>query len=316
MSADGCPGGIPGDWPLQGAESWKLTLPCTRAEGEALGGDAPDLPGFDPPPVIMTSEPDPARPDAWRLDVYVEHAPDAALIDAIRGLAPSAAGHEPLVERIEDADWVTISQRWLEPIRAGRFHVHTAAHADAVPDDAIAFRIEAGRAFGTGHHETTAGCLEMLDRLEQEGRDFGAIADVGTGTGLLAFAARALWPAARVVASDIDPVAIEVAAANMAANAIPQDAVALIVADGMTAPELAAAAPFDLIVANILAGPLIAMAPAVTGAACPAAAVIVLAGLLATQAPDVLAAYEAGGFALSHRIDRGDWAIVALVQAR
>jgi len=301
------------EWQTQGQESWKLTLPCTRAEGETLSGEIPELAGIEPPPVLMTSEPDPTRADDWQLDVYFEHEPDAALIALIRGLVPSAAGIEPAIERIEDQDWVTISQAWLEPIRAGRFHVYTAAHADSVPADAIAFHIEAGRAFGTGHHETTTGCLMMLDQLATAGGNFTNIADIGTGTGLLAFAARALWPGARIIASDIDPISIEVTRINMAENAIPADTIALVAADGMDDPALRAAAPYDLIIANILAGPLIDLAPSFALAAAPGAT-IMLAGLLASQADDVLAAFAKHGFAEAQRVVRGEWPTLALVQ--
>src|SRR6478752_2944165 len=100
------------EWQTQGAESWKLTLPCTRAESEALTGDVLALAHIEPQPVLMTSEPDPARPDAWQLDVYLEQKPDAALIELLRGLVPSAAAVVPAIERVEDQDWVTISQAW------------------------------------------------------------------------------------------------------------------------------------------------------------------------------------------------------------
>ena len=302
-----------GEWQVQAAESWKVTLPCTRAEAATLAESESDFADLATPPVLMTSEPDPNDEERWQLDAYLDHEPDVALIARIKALVPSATEAAPLVERIEDADWVTISQAWLEPIRAGRFYVHTAAHADAVPSDAIAFHIEAGRAFGTGHHETTTGCLEMLDRLAAEGRTFAHIADIGTGTGLLAFAARALWPEAAIAASDIDPVSIEVTATNMAANAIPVPAIALIIADGMGAPGLAARAPYDLIIANILAGPLVALAPSFAAAAAPGTTII-LAGLLASQEAAVLDAYAAHGFTLGKRIQRGDWPTLAIVQ--
>jgi len=302
------------DWAPQQPESWKLTLPCTRAEAEALAEDAPDFEEIEPAPVIMTSEPDPDQPDAWQLDVYLAEEPDAALVQRIRALVPGAAGAEARIERVADADWVTISQGWLEPIRAGRFYVHTAAHADAVPDDVVAFRIEASRAFGTGHHETTAGCLEMLDRLARAGRHYANIADIGTGTGLLAFAARSLWPRASIVASDIDPIAITVTAENMAINAIPADAIDLIVAPGVDHPALARTGPFDLIIANILAGPLIGLARDF-GASLRPDSTIILAGLLVSQAPDVLAAYAAQGMELKARIDNGHWSILALTKA-
>jgi len=302
------------EWETQVAESWKVTFfPCTRAEGEALATIEPDL-GIDPPPTVMTSEPDLSRPDEWQLDVYLGVEPDAALIERIRALVPSVGDAPPKIEKVEDEDWVTISQGFLEPIRAGRFFVHTAAHADRIPADAIAFRIEASRAFGTGHHETTAGCLTALDRLAREGKIFRRIADIGTGTGLLAFGARTLWPDAAILASDIDPIAIDVTAENMAINAIPEEAIALVAADGMDDPRIQAAAPFDLIIANILAGPLIALASDLV-ATLHQNGTIVLAVLLASQADDVLAAYASNGIRSSARIDSGDWSILTLVQA-
>jgi len=303
------------EWETQAAESWKVTFfPCTRAEGEALATIDPDL-GIDPPPTLMTSEPDLSRPDEWQLDVYLGAEPDAAVIERIRALVPSVGAARPTIEKVEDEDWVTVSQGFLEPIRAGRFYVHTAAHADQIPADAVAFRIEASRAFGTGHHETTAGCLTALDRLAREGKSFCRIADIGTGTGLLAFGARTLWPDAAILASDIDPIAIDVTAENMAVNDIPEQAIALVTADGMDDPRIQAAAPFDLVIANILAGPLIALASDLV-ATLHQNGTIVLAGLLASQADDVLAAYTSKGMRSSARIDSGDWSILTLVQAQ
>lgn len=302
------------EWQTQAAESWKVTFfPCTRAEGEALATIEPDL-EVEPIPTLMTSEPDLSRPEEWQLDVYLGTRPDAALIERIRALVPSVGDAAPKIEKIEDEDWVTVSQGFLEPIRAGRFYVHTAAHADRIPAGATAFRIEASRAFGTGHHETTAGCLTALDRLATVGKTFHHIADIGTGTGLLAFGAHTLWPDAAILASDIDPIAIDVTAENMAINAIPEEAIALVAADGMDDSRIQAAAPYDLIVANILAGPLIALAPDLV-ATLAQNGTIVLAGLLATQAEDVLAAYASRGMKLTARIDSGDWSILTLVQA-
>jgi ribosomal protein L11 methyltransferase len=300
-------------WTVQAAQSWKLTLPCTKAEAESLAGEVPEIADLEPQPVLMTSEPDPDRPDEWQLDVYFEGRPDAATIAMVRALVPSASGIAAEPEPVEDADWVTLSQAWLEPIRAGRFHVHTAAHADGVPADMIAFRIEASRAFGTGHHETTTGCLTMLDALEKSGARFAEIADIGTGTGLLAFAARALWPAARLIASDIDPISIEVAAENMDINGIPADAVALVVAPGVDDPALRARS-YDLLIANILAGPLIELAADFRTVVAPGGSVM-LAGLLASQADAVTSAYEAEGFTRADRLDLGDWPTLRLVLA-
>ncbi|ATE64398.1 50S ribosomal protein L11 methyltransferase [Rhizorhabdus dicambivorans] len=299
--------------------SWKVTLPCTKAEAERIAEDIPELAPFDPQPTVMTSEPDPERPDDWQLDVYVEDEPDKALLTAIAALAPSAAGAKPVVTHIPEEDWVTLSQSGLEPIRAGRFFVHTPYNADRVPDGMTGFLIDAGRAFGTGHHETTTGCLMMLDKLRQSGLRFDDIADIGTGTGLLAFAARALWPAAKTIASDIDPVSIEVTAENAAVNAIPtgrgRGQVELAVAAGMDHRRLKARAPYDLLIANILAGPLIELAPVFADAVLPGGTII-LAGLLDSQAEAVAQAYRRQGFYLADRIVRGDWPTLRLVKRR
>lgn len=301
------------------AESWKLTLPCTKAEAEAIAADIAPLALLDPPPVLMTSEADPSQADDWRLDAYFESEPDADSIALIRTLVPSAGAVEPVVEPLGDADWVTLSQEGLEPIHVGRFFVHTAAHADKAPAGAVAFAIEAGQAFGTGQHETTSGCLLMLDRMKREGARFRQVADIGTGTGLLAFAARALWPGARLIASDIDPIAIAVSAENAEVNGVPvgrgRGEVELVVAAGMAHSRLRRRAPFDLIIANILAGPLIDLAPAIAGAVAPGGSLI-LAGLLDHQAERVASAYRRQHMRLSARIDRGEWPTLRLVKRR
>jgi ribosomal protein L11 methyltransferase len=281
--------------------------------------DVSDLLASGASPVLMTSEPDPDRPDEWRLDAYVESEPDADLFALMKRLAPSAAGAEPQVERLGDEDWVTMSQSGLEPIRAGRFFVHTPAHRNEVPEGAIALEVDAGRAFGTGHHETTTGCLMALDRLKEQGLSFSNILDLGTGTGLLAFAALKLWPDARVAASDIDPVSIEVTEENAAINAIPLGTRAgeleLAVAPGMEHERLQARGPYDFIIANILAGPLIDLAPSVA-AALQSGGRLMLAGLLDTQAEAVAAAYRRQGLMAGFSIVRGDWPTLLMRKRR
>jgi ribosomal protein L11 methyltransferase len=292
------------------ADSWKVTLPCTRAEAEALQADVTPLAWLDEPPVLMTSEADPSQPEAWRLDAYFEAPPTADMLALLTSLAPSAGGAAPVVERVEDRDWVTISQAGLEPIQAGRFFVHTPQHRGDAPVGAIALEIDAGRAFGTGQHETTSGCLEAISRMKDHGLVFANLLDLGTGTGLLAFAALRLWPAARAAASDIDPVSIEVAAENAAINGVrlgrARGQVELAVAAGMEHPRLRARAPYDLILANILAGPLAELAPSVARALAPGGR-LVLAGLLDHQAETVAAAYRRQGLMLASRADRGEW---------
>ena len=288
--------------------SFRVSIPCTRAQGERIGhGDDP-FADRDDPPVLVADEPDETRPDEWVIHAYFERRPETQDLALLRGLGKG----EPQVEALGEDDWVTMSQRGLEPIRAGRFFVHTPTHA---PDPgAVNFEIDAGLAFGTGQHATTKGCLEALDRMERSGRRFSNIADIGTGTGLLAFAALALWPGAKCIATDVDPVAIDVTRDNAAINGVAvghgAGELLLAVADGMEGPMLAARAPFDLLIANILAGPLIALAPAFARACAPGALVF-LAGLLDSQAEAVIAAYEAEGFAL---IDAGsgEWRILTL----
>ena len=297
--------------------TFRVTLPCTLEEAKALAGDVPQFAALDSPPVLVTSEADGAR--HWRLDAYFEERPSQADLALLRSLVPSAAQGKPAVDPVGDEDWVTLSQQGLEPIRAGRFFVHTPAHRDAVPADTIAFEIDAGRAFGTGQHETTTGCLIALDRLKVHGASFADVADIGTGTGLLAFAALRLWPAARAIASDIDPVAIEVAAENAAVNRVPlgraRGRLELVVAPGLDHARLRARAPYDLIVANILAGPLVALAPALAGGLAPGGRLI-LAGLLDRQADRVAAAYRREGLMLAGTIARGEWPTLVLRKRR
>jgi ribosomal protein L11 methyltransferase len=300
-------------------DSWKVTLPCTRAEAEALKEDISPLAWLDSPPVLMTSEADSASPDEWRLDAYFDREPTAEMLGLLAALAPSAAGTEPVVDRVEDRDWVTLSQQGLEPIRAGRFFVHTPAHRGTAPPDSLAIEIDAGRAFGTGQHETTSGCLVALGRMKSGGAAVANLLDLGTGTGLLAFAAMRLWPAGRAAASDNDPVAVEVGAENAAINGVrlgrARGQLELVVAEGMDHPRLQARAPFDLVIANILAGPLIDLAASVARAIAPGGRLI-LAGLLDHQAPAVAAAYRRRGMMLTGRVDRGEWPTLVMRKRR
>jgi ribosomal protein L11 methyltransferase len=292
--------------------SWRVTLNCTRAEAEALP-EADDLFAFsDQPPVIVADEPDPAKPDDWRIHAYFAEQPTTQELVLLRRLAKDG---EPEVEHLEDTtDWVVKSQSGLEPIRAGRFFVHTPMHYADRPEGAVSFEIDAGLAFGTGQHDTTAGCLAALDKLERDGKSFANIADIGTGTGLLAFAALALWPEAKAIATDIDPISIDVTRDNAAINGVKlghgAGELLLAVADGTDSPMLAARAPYDLLIANILAGPLIELAPAFAKAIAPRATLI-LAGLLDTQADAVIAAYEAEGMKAIER-GEGEWSVLVL----
>ena len=292
--------------------SWRVTLRCTRAEAEALSESADLFAHADEPPVIVADEPDPHAPDDWRIHAYFAEQPTTQELVLLRRLA---ANSEPEVEHLEDTtDWVTMSQQGLGPIRAGRFFVHTPMHYADRPADTVNFEIDAGLAFGTGQHDTTAGCLAALDRLEVAGKRFDNIADVGTGTGLLAFAAMALWPEARAIATDIDEIAVRVSEENAAINGVRlghgSGQLLLAVADGMDHPLIKARAPYDLLIANILAGPLIELAPAFAASVAPGATLI-LAGLLDIQADLVIAAYEAEGIKLVER-GEAEWCVLVL----
>ena len=285
--------------------SFRVTVACTRAQGEAITEADELLAGA----VLVADEPDASRPDDWLIHAYFEHSPTAEELTRIAVLGSG----EPRIEELGEADWVTMSQAGLQPIRAGRFYVHTPMHR-GVPPGTIPFEIDASLAFGTGQHATTSGCLDALDRLEREGKRFANVADIGTGTGLLAFAALALWPEAKCIATDIDSVAVEVAQDNAAINRVKlghgAGELLLAPADGMDSPLIAARAPFDLIIANILAGPLIELAPAFTRALAPGGTLI-LAGLLDSQAEAVTAAYEALG--ISDRAPySGEWPVLVL----
>jgi ribosomal protein L11 methyltransferase len=294
--------------------SWKLTLPCTRDEAEALDVDAT---GLEPAPVLMTSELVEDDPLQWQLEAYFDGKPNSAALAAVHALVPSAAGVKPVAEKLRDMDWVTMSQAGIAPVHAGRFYVHTATNRGAVPEGAVPFRIDAGLAFGTGTHETTSGCLQMLDTLKARGLVVRNLLDLGTGTGLLAFAAMHLWPRAYAVASDIDPKSIDVTAENAAINGVALGGgageLALTVAAGMQNPLLIGAAPYDLIIANILAGPLIELAPDVSMALAEGGTLI-LAGLLEGQATAVARAYRREGLRLAGRIDNGHWPTLRLVK--
>ena len=293
--------------------SWRVTLPCTKAQAERIaeaGDEAFAL--HERPPVLVAEEPDDRHPDDWRLRAYFEEQPTTQELILLRTLAPG----EPEIEHLDEEDWVTMSQAGIEPIRAGRFFVHTPHYPRDEREGVIDFTVEAGLAFGTGQHATTAGCLEALDRLEAQGERFSTIADIGTGTGLLAFAASRLWPGARVVASDIDPVAIEVAEQNASLNRIPvgegSGHVLLLTAPGMGHPIIARMKPFDLLIANILAGPLIDLAPGFAAGLAPGGTMI-LSGLLDDQAERVAAAYTRLGLDLVDS-GSGEWRVLWLTK--
>jgi ribosomal protein L11 methyltransferase len=284
---------------------WTVRLPCTKMEADALDceGDAFAEDGITLTAVLM-EEP---KPERWYLEAFCPEEPDTTLIARLRSLTSSEEAAE--VARLPDTDWVTLSQAGLAPISAGRFYIYSSYYEGSAPPGSIALRIEAAQAFGTGTHVTTSGCLQLLDRLGKS-KSYRNILDLGTGTGILAFAAARLWPRARILASDIDPVAVEVAQGFARANAL-SGRVALLAAPGLQHPALRRHAPYDLLLANILAGPLITLAPELARAVAPGGHLI-LAGLLDTQEQAVDGAYRAAGFQRVARLQQGDWTCLLL----
>ncbi|MFG6618134.1 50S ribosomal protein L11 methyltransferase [Sulfitobacter sp. 1A05707] len=242
----------------------------------------------------------------WEVGGYFEEAPDTA---ALAVLAKAMGAKEFTVSELPETDWVAHVRRELAPVEAGRFFVYGSHDADKVPEDCEPLLIEAAMAFGTGHHGTTLGCLKALDRLANEGFHGRNVADIGCGTAVLAMAAARIWPET-VLASDIDEVAVEVAQANVDANGLT-GRVICVEAAGFDHPALAEAAPFDLVFANILKGPLVALAPDMAAALQPGGYAI-LSGLLNEQAEEVIEVYARSGINLTHRESIGDWTTLTL----
>lgn len=296
------------------SDSWKLTAFADKSTIKAALVAQEDALEWDHEVVLAGFELADHRPDDWRLDAYFPRQPtwaDRAMVGAL-----FAAGAPELhAEKLPDTDWVTESQQGVEPIRAGRFHVRTPERPPSDAPGIVDFLIPASQAFGTGQHATTAGCLAMLNAMKRRGIVVRNCADIGTGTGLLAFAALALWPRALATASDIDPACAGVVADNAAANGVALGGgageLAMLVADGTAHPLLRARGPYDLLIANILAGPLVELAPEFARAIAPGGGLL-LAGLLETQEPRVRAAYRRAGFRLAARLVNGDWSILWL----
>jgi ribosomal protein L11 methyltransferase len=243
----------------------------------------------------------------WEVGGYFLEPPDAVMLEV---LAVAFGARAFAVSELPEIDWVAKVRRELAPVEAGRFFVYGSHDADRVPAGRVALQIEATVAFGTGHHGTTLGCLLALDRLLAEGWQPARVADIGCGTAVLAMAAAATLPGARVIASDIDPVAVEVALANVAINGL-SGRVECLEAAGLDHPVLRAAGPFDLIFANILKGPLIDLAPEIAAALAPGGRAI-LSGLLTVQAEAVTKAYQAAGLCVEMQDDLGEWSTLRL----
>jgi ribosomal protein L11 methyltransferase len=272
----------------------------SEAEAERAGALLGEVPGLEDFPVVACED-----GECWRLEVYDDGAlasGDGAALLAALGLPASSCA----AESIPDVDWVSETQKALPPVRAGRFLIH-GSHDRARIASQWAIEIDAGRAFGTAHHGTTKGCLLAIDRLVAPA---GTVLDLGTGSGVLAIAAaKALSHRARIAAADLDPIAVSVARENCRKNRAA--GVRLFVGDGLKPASAYEGAPFDLVMANILAKPLLRLAPRLRTLTRRGGALI-LSGLLSGQAREVLARYRATGFRLVRRSDLEGWATLTL----
>ena len=244
----------------------------------------------------------------WEVGGYFLEAPSDI---SLALLSVAYGANSFVVSEVPDQDWVAKVQRELPPVEAGRFFVYGSHDLEHLPAGRIGLLIEAAMAFGTGHHGTTLGCLRAFDRLLDQGRSFENVLDLGCGTAVLAMAA-ARMSLNSVIASDIDPVAVEVAVVNVLANDL-EGRVNCVESIGFDAPALAQAAPFDLIFANILKGPLTDLAPAMAVHLAPGG-IAILSGLLVEQADDIVAVYNAQGVDLVKREDLGEWTALTLTR--
>jgi ribosomal protein L11 methyltransferase len=279
---------------------WKASI--TVAKEQAGDVSAAFELGTSPQAVIIHEQP--FKPDALVEALYTE-MPDGELLSKL-------AGREVHVALLPDTDWIKLSQEGLPPVRAGRFFVYGAHDAGTVPHGVIPIRIEAGMAFGTGHHETTSLCLGALSDLAKRKR-YDNVLDLGCGTGLLAIGAAKLWRK-KVVASDIDPEAVKITRENAVVNG-ESTLVHAITADGLASPALAAKAPYDLIIANILASPLTQLAPSIARSLAQGGALI-LSGLLTWQENMVLSFYRPHGLILRQTRRDGPWSALVLEASR
>ena len=299
--------GASGEARPRGPELWVIRFIAGDALAplceEALGGIAQSVARFK-------VEPDSVPTRSWRIEAICDHAPVA---HEVAGLLAEAAGTAvaefPDIEiaRLEDKDWLALNRSQFPPVRAGRFFIHGTHFSGAEPAGTLPICLDAGPAFGSGTHESTRGALMAIDRCAGE-KTYGRVLDLGCGSGILALALAASTGAA-VLASDMDGAAVDNVLFNADANGFGSRVEALL-ADGL-APAVRRHAPFDLVAANILAEPLIAMAGDLGEVVVPGGTLL-LSGLLARQEPDVLAAFHEAGFLHRFTVVLGVWSTLVV----
>lgn len=282
----------------------QLATPLSRDQATALADAVMERENL----ALTASAYEDAATGEWMFEATTETIPDLL---AFEELARTVLGGEvefTLTPIDPEVNWVARSLEGLKPVSAGGVYIYGAHDTAPPPAGLIAIRIDAAQAFGTGHHETTTGCLEAIQLVLRRRRP-REVLDVGTGTGVLAIAV-ARRTHERVIASDIDDIATRTAAANARDNGVGP-LIRAVTARGLQHPAITHYAPYDLIVANILAGPLVAIAPSI-GRAAGHGATIILSGLLRTQAARIVTAYAQQGIVLVRRLERGDWATLIL----
>jgi ribosomal protein L11 methyltransferase len=247
----------------------------------------------------------------WTVEAYAPGMPDRAALGAAVAAAAAAAGiavPEVQCGPLPDIDWLAENRRSFKPIAIGRYFVHPTHYDGAVPANARVIMLDAATAFGSGEHETTRGCLSLLGRLGRRMRP-GRVLDLGCGSGILSIAAAKTWPC-RVTAADIDPESVRVCSENVVRNGVA-GRVMVTESDGLRAAAIRRHGPYDVVLANILAGPLIRLAPALSRSVARPG-LLILSGLLAEQVPGVLAAYRRQGLRPIARQRYGEWPSVLL----
>lgn len=295
---------------------WQMSGELSPADAEKLErvlSDLSDAMGIFPPTFSYFEQKNSAL---WRVDIFFTEKPEPSFTTAL--LKKADLDHWSYrILAIEDKDWVSESQRLLSPVKAGRFFVFGSHDKELAHETFINLQVDAGQAFGTGKHETTSACLELLDAIADKMSPRNYL-DLGTGSGVLALAAAKVWPSVPGTASDIDPIAVKVAEENCRINDIVHrpfgssvPGLAVKTADGLQDSDLREEQPYDLIFANILAGPLIEMCSDITTALSPTGTLI-LSGLLTEQKKEVYAAYAALGLSLADTVESGDWTALRL----
>jgi ribosomal protein L11 methyltransferase len=265
-----------------------------------------EMPGLEAVPLILRED-----NGLWVLECYDDgKLAEKGAMRALEYAGVNVGSHA--VETVPRTDWVTETQRSLPPVHAGRFIVH-GSHDAARAFSQWAIEIDAGRAFGTAHHATTKGCLLAIAELPPSARR-KTLLDLGTGSGVLAIAAsKAFCHRAQAAAADVDPIAAAVARENCRRNGVTAT-VKVFVGDGLKPGHAYRPAPFDIVMANILAEPLLRLAPRLRGLT-KRGGTLILSGLLTEQARELLARYRATGFQLIRRRDLEGWATLSLRRA-